>query len=123
MRACPKGHVDDLDWYEFVQCGREKCLGQLWLDETGATGELSNLRVRCSCGASRSMTEANELSANPPPLGYCSGARPWLGPNANEDCQQPQPSANPDRDERLLPAARPRPIDSRQGGRDRPRRR
>ena len=64
-----------------------KCLGQLWLDETGATGELANLRIRCSCGKSRSMTQANEISSKP--LGICNGARPWLGPNAREDCDQP----------------------------------
>ena len=85
VRACPKGHVDDLDWYGFVHRGPKECLGRLWLDETGATGELANLRVRCGCGASRLMTEANEISANA--LGHCSGARPWLGPNANEDCR------------------------------------
>lgn len=85
VRACPKGHVDDLDWYGFVHRGPKKCLGRLWLDETGATGELANLRVRCGCGASRLMTEANEISANA--LGRCSGARPWLGPNAHEDCR------------------------------------
>lgn len=85
VRACPKGHVDDLDWYEFVHRGPHGCVPRLWLDETGATGELSNLRVRCSCGVSRSMTEANEISENA--LGHCSGARPWLGPNANEDCE------------------------------------
>ena len=86
VRACPKGHVDDLDWHDFVHGGPTKCLGRLWLDETGATGELANLRVRCGCGKSRSMSEANEISANP--LGSCSGARPWLGPNANEDCHE-----------------------------------
>ena len=86
VKACPKGHVDDLPWHDFVHDGHKKCLGRLWLDETGGTGELSNLRVRCVCGASRSMTEANEISANP--LGPCSGARPWLGPNANEDCHR-----------------------------------
>ena len=86
VRACPKGHVDDLPWHEFVHGGPTKCLGRLWLDESGATGELANLRIRCICGRSRSMTEANEISASPPPLGHCSGARPWLGPNANEDC-------------------------------------
>ena len=86
VRACPKGHVDDLPWHDFVHGGPTKCLGRLWLDETGATGELANLRVRCDCGKSRSMSEANEISANP--LGSCSGARPWLGPNANEDCHE-----------------------------------
>ena len=87
VRACPKGHVDDLPWREFVHSGPTKCLGQLWLDETGTTGDLANLRVRCDCGKSRSMIEANDISSNP--LGTCSGARPWLGPHANEDCNQP----------------------------------
>ncbi|MDE0073457.1 MAG: DUF1998 domain-containing protein [Gammaproteobacteria bacterium] len=86
VRACPKGHVDDFPWQDFAHSGPTKCLGQLWLDETGATGELANLRVRCSCGKSRRMTEANDISKTT--LGICTGARPWLGPNANEDCHQ-----------------------------------
>ena len=85
VRACPKGHVDDLPWREFAHRGPTKCIGQLWLDETGATGELSNLRVRCACGKSRLMTEANERGL----LGICSGARPWLGPDARKPCDQP----------------------------------
>ncbi len=84
--ACPRGHVADLPWRYFVHGGTEPCLGQLWLDETGATGELANLRVRCSCGQSRSMTEANELG--PKRLGTCTGVRPWLGPDARTDCDQ-----------------------------------
>ena len=87
VRACPKGHVDDLPWVEFAHSGLADCVPRLWLDETGATGELANLRVRCGCGKSRSMTEANDISSNP--LGTCTGARPWLGPHANEDCNQP----------------------------------
>ena len=86
--ACTRGHVVDFPWCEFVHGEPTQCLGQLWLDETGATGELANLRVRCSCGKSRSMTEANEFGAEPPPLGYCTGARPWLGPDAGTDCNQ-----------------------------------
>lgn len=85
--ACPKGHVDDFPWRDFVHDGPTRCLGQLWLDETGATGELANLRVRCTCGKSRSMTEANEIAAKT--LGACTGARPWLGPAARTDCNQP----------------------------------
>ena len=87
--ACPRGHVSDLPWRDFTHGGPEHCLGQLWLDETGTTGELANLRVRCTCGRSRSMTEANDISASPPPLGFCTGARPWLGPDARTDCNQP----------------------------------
>ena len=87
VMACRKGHVADLPWRAFAHRGSSGCLGQLWLDETGATGELANLRVRCECGSSRAMTDANALDGNA--LGSCAGARPWLGPNAGEDCDEP----------------------------------
>lgn len=89
VRACPRGHVDDLDWKGFVHGGHaQPCLRfQLWLDETGTTGDLADLRVRCECGAIRRLNEATLLEANP--LGTCQGQRPWLGANAREECKQP----------------------------------
>ena len=87
VRACPKGHVDDLDWTRFVHGRDEACARQLWLDEYGTTGDLSDLMVRCECGKSRRLYEAAELDKNP--LGTCSGARPWLGKYAGETCNQP----------------------------------
>ena len=84
VRGCPKGHVDDLDWYGFVHKPGDPCLGALRLDETGTTGDLSELVVRCSCGARRGLAEARLSGA----LGPCSGARPWLGPLAREDCDE-----------------------------------
>ncbi len=87
VRACPKGHVDDLGWYVYVHKAGDPCRRQLWLDERGTTGDLSDLVVRCECGKSRSMHEAAELESNP--LGPCQGARPWLGRNTNEPCNQP----------------------------------
>lgn len=86
VRACPRGHVDDLDWSYFVH-GDRKCRRQLWLDETGTTGDLGDLRARCECGKSRSLHEATVPDLNL--LGTCRGARPWLGANAREDCNQP----------------------------------
>lgn len=87
VRACPKGHVDDLDWYRFVHGPEDRCRRQLWLDERGTSGDLAELVVRCECGKQRSLYEATQLEMNP--LGFCRGARPWLGKNANEDCNQP----------------------------------
>ena len=87
VRACKRGHVDDLDWRGFAHGPDLHCRRQLWLDESGTTGDLSDLRVRCECGKSRSLHEAADLGANP--LGPCQGARPWLGRHANEDCGQP----------------------------------
>ncbi len=86
VRACPRGHVDDLDWYGFVH-GDERCRRDLWLVERGTTGDLSDLAVRCDCGRQRSLFEATELADSP--LGVCTGARPWLGSHTAEDCNQP----------------------------------
>jgi hypothetical protein len=87
VRACPKGHVDDLDWQRFVHGVENACRRQLWLDERGTSGDLGDLVVRCECGKSRSLYESTQLEMNP--LGTCRGARPWLGRNANEDCNLP----------------------------------
>ena len=85
MRACPSGHVDDIPWSEFVHRGRaDDHVPRLTLEESGATGELGNLWVRCACRKSRRMSEAADISTKP--LGACRGARPWLGPHASEDC-------------------------------------
>ncbi len=88
VRACPKGHVDDLDWRAFVHSPEDTCRQQLWLDERGTSGDLADLVVRCECGKSpRSLYEATLPEMNP--LGTCRGARPWLGRNSEEDCKLP----------------------------------
>jgi hypothetical protein len=87
VRACPRGHVDDIDWYRFVHGAGDVCRGELWLEERGTSGDLSNLFVRCSCGKRRGMHEAKEIAEAP--LGVCNGARPWLGAYAHETCDQP----------------------------------
>ncbi|MBI4880540.1 MAG: DUF1998 domain-containing protein [Planctomycetes bacterium] len=87
VRACPRGHVDDLDWRRFAHGPDEACPRQLWLDERGTSGDLADLVVRCECGKQRNLYEATLLETNP--LGTCSGARPWLGRNAGEKCNQP----------------------------------
>ena len=87
VRACPKGHVDDLDWRRFVHGNDDNCQQQLWLDERGTSGDLIDLVVRCQCKKSRRLHEATAIELNP--LGTCHGARPWLGRNANEDCNLP----------------------------------
>ena len=87
VRACPKGHVDDLDWHRFVHGVEDNCRRQLWLDERGTSGDLADLVVRCECKKWRGLNETTVLEMNP--LGTCSGARPWLGKNSPEDCKLP----------------------------------
>ncbi len=86
VRACPRGHVDDVDWYRFVH-EENTCKRQLWLDESGTTGDLGDLRVRCECGKSRALHEATVIELNL--LGTCRGSRPWIGANAREQCTLP----------------------------------
>src|SRR4029450_117119 len=40
VRACPKGHVDDLDWRRFVHGAEDTCRQRLWLAEGGTGGGL-----------------------------------------------------------------------------------
>lgn len=87
VRACPRGHVDDLDWRGFAHGVEDNCRQQLWLDERGTSGDLADLVVRCACGKFRGLYEATVLEAKP--LGICRGARPWLGTNAHEGCGHP----------------------------------
>ncbi|MYC83742.1 MAG: DUF1998 domain-containing protein [Acidobacteria bacterium] len=87
VRACPHGHVDDLDWAGFVHGYEERCGRRLWLDERGTTGDLSDLIVRCECRKSRRLYEATAIEQGP--LGSCRGKRPWLGLHTDEDCNQP----------------------------------
>ena len=87
VRACPRGHVDDLDWREFVHGRESTCRRQLWLDEQGTSGDLAELSVRCECGKRRLLYEATELDQKP--LGICGGTRPWLGLHTDEPCGQP----------------------------------
>lgn len=100
VRACPRGHLDDLNWRAFVHSapvdGKSRssgssvpsCRRQLWLDQTGTAGDLGELVVRCECGKRRRLYEA---AADPSRriLGTCTGARPWLGRDANEACSHP----------------------------------
>jgi hypothetical protein len=87
VRACPKGHVDDLDWHQFVHGVEDNCRRQLRLDERGTSGDLADLVVRCECKKSRGLHEATVMELYP--LGTCRGARPWLGRNSRESCTLP----------------------------------
>lgn len=84
VRACRRGHVGDIDWYGFVHRNEGTCRRQLWVDERGTSGDLSEVVIRCECNAERPMTDASNLAIRA--LGMCDGARPWLGPYASESC-------------------------------------
>ena len=93
VRACRYGHLDDLPWLELVH-GKEVCTKArptYWIDEAGTSGDLADVRVTCDCGKSLRMSVAAEHSFEDPPLGWCYGKRPWLGPHSKEDCLPGEP--------------------------------
>jgi hypothetical protein len=89
VRACRRGHIGDIDWVAFVH-GAPQCpknARQLYLDERGTSGDLSTIFVRCECGEEQSVITATNYKARS--LGRCDGYRPWLGPAAAEQCDEP----------------------------------
>jgi hypothetical protein len=87
VRACPAGHIGDIDWYYFAHRGASPCRRQLWVDERGTSGDIMDISVRCDCGAQRRLSDAALPERRA--LGQCDGARPWLGVNSREGCERP----------------------------------
>ncbi len=86
VRACPRGHVDDIDWTFYVHQARTECIRAKHLEERGTSGDLGDIYVVCECGAAQPLYQAafRELKL----LGPCSGQRPWLGARAWETCNE-----------------------------------
>ena len=71
--------------------GKSECAlqqRQLFIDERGTSGDLTEIFVRCECGnAERSVAQAARFQDRA--LGSCDGSRPWLGPYTKEACGEP----------------------------------
>jgi hypothetical protein len=53
--SCTKGHVDDIDWVAFAHMGEKTCARNLWFEEGGTSGDLSEIQISCDCGKSQSL--------------------------------------------------------------------
>lgn len=86
--ACPNGHLDDFPWLDFVHRGQPGCPGPLELYEVGASGEASDVEVKCrNCGKSRRMAEAFGRD-NQRNLPACKGRRPHLRDYDPNGCKE-----------------------------------
>ncbi len=98
VQACPNGHISDVDWYAFVHGvaveGADPCRRDLFVDEWGTRGDLSEVEIRCDCGKRKKLIIALEDKSA---LSWCRGRRPWLGGgNFEPNCRDPkgQPTFN-----------------------------
>ena len=57
---------------QLVDGGRSECRRQLWMDERGTSGDLSEVWVRCECKAQRTVGDAVLLADKA--LGACDGS-------------------------------------------------
>lgn len=80
--ACERGHIQDIDW-RWVVHGAKACQEPMWLEERGTSADPADTFVVCDCGVDPlSLQQAFA----PGRLGKCLGSRPWLGRDAQEDC-------------------------------------
>lgn len=93
VRACRMGHIDDVEWFHFAHRTHHDCRRFVpWIDEAGASGDLTDVRVSCSgCGDNVRMALATQLFTKEggPTLGMCTGKQLWLGGDAKEECKEP----------------------------------
>ncbi|HEX7278335.1 MAG TPA: DUF1998 domain-containing protein [Solirubrobacterales bacterium] len=88
MVACPKGHLDDFPWHRYVHGPGVVCDAELFLEDTGETGALTDLWVKCpvhdksaNVGLAFGATGREQLPA-------CNGARPWFGDTDPRGCTE-----------------------------------
>lgn len=84
VSACKRGHIDEFGWIGFTHSGpgKERCASPSLTFQEGATGDFSDIRVECACGASAKLNATYGLELP------CFGSRPWLGPEGKEECKE-----------------------------------
>lgn len=84
VSACTRGHLDEFHWIWFVHAsrGKERCPAPSLTFHEGATGDFNDIQIECACGAHAKLNAIQGLKLP------CTGARPWLGPEGKEECQE-----------------------------------
>jgi hypothetical protein len=87
--ACPRGHIDDFPYQEWVHRGRfdGDASHDLSLRTSGVTASLRDVEISCSCGKQETLDRAFRMNALRG-IKRCSGERPWLGSSAVEHCEE-----------------------------------
>ncbi|MGY2001701.1 DrmB family protein [Blastococcus sp. SYSU DS1024] len=89
--ACRMGHVGEFPYFSWAHAGRgERSEGkhELRLVSRGRTSSLADLIVECSCGIPPVGLDGSFDAAALKGITRCRGERPWLGPNASQECDE-----------------------------------
>lgn len=84
VTVCRRGHVEEFPWVSFVHDRAALCPAPSLTLQEGASGDFTEIIVRCACGQWRRLSDAKTQG-----FGLnCQGHRPWLGPSAQEECNE-----------------------------------
>ncbi len=85
LGACVRGHVQDWPWIDFAHLNHPegRCAAPSLRLVEGSTGDFSEVRVKCQCGAENPLSGALAGAAL-----ACRGHRPWLGEQGREECDE-----------------------------------
>lgn len=77
--SCEHGHLDDFPWHVFTHRGPANCHSLFELYETGASGAVSDVVVKCrTCGATRRLSDAFGEDNRHKHMPLCRGRHPHL---------------------------------------------
>lgn len=90
IAVCPKGHVEDFPFMEWVHQGEDwDKTHKLQLLAGRSSAGLSGMKIKCSCGKSQALTASfnfdSETGGSLHKIGHdCSGSMPWVGKVGNQ---------------------------------------
>jgi hypothetical protein len=69
VRACPDGHLDDVDWYGIIHSYRKTCNNTVY-SWNSAGGSLRDVEISCTCGARKTLQDVYRETK------HCTGRLP-----------------------------------------------
>jgi hypothetical protein len=72
VRACPDGHLDDVDWYGIIHSYRKTC-NNIVYSWNSAGGSLRDVEISCTCGATKTLKDVYRETK------HCTGRFPEKG--------------------------------------------
>jgi hypothetical protein len=86
--ACADGHLDDFPWHYWVHPQIQGCDSELRLEDSGRTGSITDLWVRCPTHDKKMSLGLAFGEGGKKRLPPCRGNRPWLGDQDTTKCDQ-----------------------------------
>lgn len=86
MVACANGHLDDFPWHFWVHPDIKGCDAELSLEDSGRTGSITDLWVRCPAHGKTMPLGQAFGDGGKKRLPACNGNRPWLADHDPVTC-------------------------------------